>query len=154
MADTVRNKYSYNGDERDVDDSVEPPTSHDMERTERKPHGCRDFTKTARKVVIDPLMKCKARVMHDHSSGWKEFGGGLFGCQKNSKTVCLCSACCCCCLHGVNASDVVVGPEGKWEKDNQGKRIGLYFVCEQAMLFLMCPCASGGAIREKIWANA
>lgn len=110
--------------------------------------------KKLKKKIVQPYNRLKQSILHEPSDGWAKYSKGLFGCKHNSKLMCFCGSVCPCCIHGVNASDITTGAEGKWERSATGKRVGLYFVLQQAMLCCVCPVCTGSAVRDRIWESA
>ena len=171
-SNTVENHYSY-GDKGAG--NAPPPNAPDMNRgddyffdedhdpvpgdtegtstQEPPPPRVNRLKKLAGKLVA-PYKILRVAILYEPSKGWTEYSNGLFGCQNNSKLSCCCGSACPCCVHGVNASDVVTGREGKWEKSATGKRVGLYFVLQQALVCCICPVCAGAAVRDKIWESA
>ena len=105
--------------------------------------------------------RAKDNFLLDPSNTWRENSNGLLACPKQPKYILFLGVCCPCIIHGINASDIMTGEEGKFEKDpDTGKWVGARFVIIQAVICCGGPCccitspAAGGAVREQIFAQS
>ncbi len=174
MSSTVTSLYKFHGDKAKADSSKsnvdDAPENYEMDRGDEKNNlntskGGKlkkpsNFKKTLKKMcepIKSRFERAKVLFLSNPSNTWKENSLGLLKLPRKEPKYIICLGFCCpCILHGINASDVMTNPEGKFEKDPKtGKWIGARFVLSQAAIccggLCLTACAAGGAVREQIF---
>ena len=161
MSKTVESVYKFHGD-TNVHDSPNMERGTEVNRIQ-KPSKLRIIAFKICKPIQSFGKHVKQQFLLDPSESWKHHSLGLLTLPKRGTTLIksndvALAFCCPCFLHGINASDIMTGIEGKYEKDqDSGKWVGARFVCAQAMICCGGPCccltapAAGGAVREQIF---
>ena len=168
MSKTVKSVYKFHDKNDDNAVSDESPESLEMNRDEKRSKHSLEKPSKVYKIVNKICRPVKARYARakdnfllDPSNTWRENSNGLLTCPKQPKYILFLGVCCPCIIHGINASDIMTGEEGKFEKDpDTGKWVGARFVIIQALICCGGPCccitspAAGGAVREQIFAQS
>ena len=138
MSKTVESVYKFHGD-TNVHDSPNMEREGEVNRIQ-KPSKLRIIAFKICKPIQSFGKHVKQQFLLDPSESWKHHSLGLLTLPKRGTTLIksndvALAFCCPCFLHGINASDIMTGIEGKYEKDqDSGKWVGARFVCAQAMI--------------------